>query len=284
MITSDEQLRAIIPNLQRTAASEPTWFERIRPFIDNARQYIRRCIIDPDNPDPDDNIGAEQLTAHIDTLTAWRAWADAIPMLDLVATPNGFGVVSNQNIAPASRDRVTASLKAAVARADAEAITLVRILLGNPYWLSSPQGQKFWTLYPSPEALATDLRADGLPFGTYLANSRPLIHAERTLAQNILSDDALEFLRNLANYEITDPDNYEGHADQDYQILHAARHAVILRIQGDDRFRHACRHLQRLLDTATGSATADIWRQSQQYKAYKTPPFQNEKESSGFFF
>ena len=31
---------------------------------------------------------------------------NALPTLDLVATPNGFGVVSNQNIAPASKERV----------------------------------------------------------------------------------------------------------------------------------------------------------------------------------
>lgn len=33
---------------------------------------------------------------------------NALPTLDLVATPNGFGVVSNQNIAPASKERVAA--------------------------------------------------------------------------------------------------------------------------------------------------------------------------------
>ena len=33
---------------------------------------------------------------------------NALPTLDIVATPNGFGVVSNQNIAPASKERVAA--------------------------------------------------------------------------------------------------------------------------------------------------------------------------------
>lgn len=37
-----------------------------------------------------------------------RAAYYALPALDLVATPTGFGVVSNQNTAPASRDRVQA--------------------------------------------------------------------------------------------------------------------------------------------------------------------------------
>lgn len=38
---------------------------------------------------------------------AYRRGAyEAIPSMDLILTPTGFGVVSNQNVAPASRDRV----------------------------------------------------------------------------------------------------------------------------------------------------------------------------------
>lgn len=37
-----------------------------------------------------------------------RAAYEAVPHLDLVLTPTGFGIVSNQNTAPASRDRVQA--------------------------------------------------------------------------------------------------------------------------------------------------------------------------------
>ncbi len=37
-----------------------------------------------------------------------RAAYEAVPQLDLVLTPTGFGIVSNQNTAPASRERVDA--------------------------------------------------------------------------------------------------------------------------------------------------------------------------------
>lgn len=39
-------------------------------------------------------------------LIATEVLSWAIPSLDLVLTPNGFGVVSTQNIAPASKERV----------------------------------------------------------------------------------------------------------------------------------------------------------------------------------
>lgn len=42
--------------------------------------------------------------AHVCAAAAY----EAVPHLDLVATPTGFGIVSNQNVAPASRERVDA--------------------------------------------------------------------------------------------------------------------------------------------------------------------------------
>lgn len=47
---------------------------------------------------------AESLTTAI----CLRAAYDAVPQMDLVLTPTGFGIVSNQNTAPASRERVEA--------------------------------------------------------------------------------------------------------------------------------------------------------------------------------
>lgn len=44
------------------------------------------------------------LTRHACVTAAW----EAVPALDLVATPTGFGIVSNQNTAPASKERVAA--------------------------------------------------------------------------------------------------------------------------------------------------------------------------------
>jgi hypothetical protein len=43
---------------------------------------------------------------HVQTAVCLKAYETAIPFLDLVQTPNGFGVVNNTNQAPASRERV----------------------------------------------------------------------------------------------------------------------------------------------------------------------------------
>lgn len=51
---------------------------------------------------------ADALLRQLKRATALRAAYTAVPSLDLVLTPTGFGIVSNQNTAPASRERVDA--------------------------------------------------------------------------------------------------------------------------------------------------------------------------------
>jgi hypothetical protein len=59
----------------------------------------------------------------------YTAFANAIPMLDLVLTPNGFGVVSTNQVAPASRERVTALRQSCM---EARALHLDNLLLALP--------------------------------------------------------------------------------------------------------------------------------------------------------
>lgn len=50
----------------------------------------------------------DHVAATLATAICLRAAYDAVPQMDLVLTPTGFGIVSNQNTAPASRERVDA--------------------------------------------------------------------------------------------------------------------------------------------------------------------------------
>lgn len=86
---------------------------QIQLWKDRARE-----LATPEIYDGLDNIEAEPVTEDYDRLVSLRrylvgmicslAFEDAIPQLDLVLTSTGFGVVSNQNVAPASVDRVNA--------------------------------------------------------------------------------------------------------------------------------------------------------------------------------
>jgi len=92
-------------------------FESITSQIETWRDKFRRLaspeIFDRlDEPDAapvgDDYDRLTRLRRHIVGAICSLAFWEAIPQLDLVLTPTGFGVVSNQNVAPASAERVKA--------------------------------------------------------------------------------------------------------------------------------------------------------------------------------
>lgn len=95
---------------------ERTDFERAVPAFrsptpevwNKVQRYVQGCtaawqaIITTDATLPD------HVAASLATAICLRAAYDAVPQMDLVLTPTGFGIVSNQNTAPASRERVDA--------------------------------------------------------------------------------------------------------------------------------------------------------------------------------
>lgn len=111
-----------------------------------------------------------------------RAYADTVPHLDLVLTSTGFGVVSNANVAPASRDRVDRLLGRLEAAASDAMDDLILSLRYFDSWRETHQADEcisslFW--------LARHLRRIGLHGATRadLDRVRPKIsQAEAELA------------------------------------------------------------------------------------------------------
>ena len=89
---------------------ERTDFERAVPAFrsptpevwNKVQRYVEGCtaawqaLITTDATLPD------HVAATLATAICLRAAYDAVPQMDLVLTPTGFGIVSNQNTAPAS--------------------------------------------------------------------------------------------------------------------------------------------------------------------------------------
>lgn len=66
-----------------------------------------------------------------------RAAFEALPTLDLIATENGFAVVSNQHLAPASRERVQALREELYRKADTALSTILFRLQDVEEWRAS---------------------------------------------------------------------------------------------------------------------------------------------------
>ncbi len=112
IITGNTALRQCIPNTFATVDGETTWYDKLYPFLEQAEDWLATNITSQQVIDsmyqvpetvPLKRLAAKAITAH--------ALMAAIPSIDLVLTPNGFGIVNTGNIAPASRDRVERLIK-----------------------------------------------------------------------------------------------------------------------------------------------------------------------------
>lgn len=83
---------------------------------------------------PEDYANQPLLEAYVYKSAA----AEAVPSLDLILTDSGFAVVSNQNLAPASRERVAALLNS-LRRQASDARDLLLLDLCKTNWVSSQQ-------------------------------------------------------------------------------------------------------------------------------------------------
>lgn len=96
-------------------------------------------------PEFDDDSGAiESLQECIKRYVCLAAFERAIPSLDLVLTPTGFGVVSNQNTAPASAERVERLRHRVELSRDYAFDCLLDELRGFPEWSDTDVAKRYF--------------------------------------------------------------------------------------------------------------------------------------------
>ena len=300
---SDELIRQLIPNIQKTAGSERTWSDRLDPFISDAFATLERSIAPLAVIPPD-------LAPLATAFAVARAWAQAIPALDLVATPNGFAVVSNQTLAPASAARVAEARNAAVRRSSSLACRLIRNLHAVSDWRQTQQWTLYRSIFPVPdiyartrrEAAAASSAVSSSPrrsdFSVWLNDRSAVIEAEETIAHCLIGSAALNEARDIAaeavrseESEVSSEDNsslLNPHSSlEEMEVLAILRSIVIRTASGTPPASLLTPHsskLLRILDTEfTETRIAAAWRTSQQYRAFKSGPFKNKKSSPGYF-
>lgn len=117
-----------------------------------------------------------------------RAYELAIPHLDLVLTPTGFGIVSNQNTSPASAERVNRLIQT-VKNAKEDAFdNLIESLRGNEKWCNTPQATfLFSSLFYRARQLSRYGVAD--PHRSQLVAHRPRIKAAERRLKDAISPE-----------------------------------------------------------------------------------------------
>lgn len=112
---------------------DDTLFKRISDYISKG-EAVASSIMGPAWANYENDA---TLALHAHRVICLHAYGEALPHLDIVLTETGLGVVSNQNVAPASNDRVNRLRKQIQDSLDDAIDDLIDALRGVEAWRSS---------------------------------------------------------------------------------------------------------------------------------------------------
>lgn len=278
IITTNEQLTALIPNTLISVKGETPLFDKLAPFIALAEEWVRNTF----TSEPTYNtICGYTDTNPIRIATARLVVADAmrraIPSLDVVLTPNGFATVGTQNLVAASKQRVDRLVGSMLTHRDDCIAALLPELPGASKWLNSDQAAFFGaTLFPDL-SLTNQIPATQLPrswWERYLELRSQILDLEASLAEEWFSPELMDVLRrrNLAR-TLADADR-RAVADMQAHILGYLRTGTFNTRRLADTLTYIRRHPEYFPE----------WHNSATAQLFSPPIFLNKKKSSGYFF
>ena len=275
LITNDDTLRQYLPNVFATVKGEVSLFDKVKVDIDLAENWVIEtfvstitfntiCGYTTDNP-------IRIITAK---LIASEALRRAIPSLDLVLTPNGFGVVSNQNVAPASKERVDRLIGSLADYRDECIANLLPLLSRESDWLGSVQASFFGeTLFPDL-AITEQVKGTGSKWERYLSLRPKILDIEASLAEEFFSPELVARLRS----EVL----RRSHSADTARVVNAIRGQVVDILNGGSI------RMRDMIDVVNHiRCNPDLfpeWHDSETAKLYAPPIFRNLKTNKGYWF
>ena len=277
IITEEDELRHFLPNFFTSVEGEMSLLDKLSTFLETSEEWVKQTFTSETTFNTiaglDDSNVLKPLLAKV---VANHALLAAIPTLDLVLTPNGFGIVSNQNVAPASKERVD-RLLASLERERDKAIDLLLLRLPQvTQWLSSEQHSFFTaTLFPNL-SLCRRLAIREHLWAEYQALRSRLIKIEAVLADTYFSHEQMNVFREKALFQLTNCNPLMLHVVRSLQSLE-------LMLVSDMQV-----HTQAYFDLVNIIREhADVfpeWHASKVARLYTSPIYKNVKSAGGYWF
>ena len=283
LITSNEQLYALLPNIQVTVTGETPLIDKLSPFLSATEKWLSDVFTSGPVFDTICQL-AEGDTLRVATTQAviYEAFRRAVPHLDIILTPNGFGIVSNTNIAPASKERINRLLDTLLDNRDAALSQVLSLVPAETGWLSTEQGKFFAaTMFPNLEVTLRFPKATESRWKQYLSIREKAIVIEEFIATQYLSSELMDVLRSEEQTR-----QYRSMAHQ--KICRILKAVEIRCLQSTDptawmHFEHGA--LSDLVNTIRNSPEDfPEWHTSSTAELYNPPIFENKKEAKGFWF
>ncbi len=206
----------------------------------------------------------------------YHAYLSAIPSLDLILTPNGFGIVSNSNVIPASKERVERLMDSLELERDRNIEMLLRRLSSQNNWLETKQGCYFAsTLFPFI-SLCNRLAIREHIWSNYQHLHDRLIKIENVLAETYFSHEQMQVFRNLVITHLRTAKPLE---EQVIRTLQSLEMLLVSDMQV---------HPQSFYDLVNiireNEEVFPAWHSSSVAELYTPKVFINKKRSSGYWF
>lgn len=257
MIQNDAELRQYIPNALVTVSGEQTLFDKLQGDLQLSEAWLARTF------------GVVESTLTACKVLATDAFLRAVPSLDLVLTPNGFGIVSNNTIAPASKDRVDRLIASLEHNRDFAIDQLLQTMLQQPEWRATAHGRYFLsTLFQTPLSLPAELRKQHA-LDVFQQTHAQLVLIETELAENFISREVYAKLR----ADIGNPD---------FADLVQPLQAIELQLFAGKPMPY--KQLIVLVDYIRKSELFPEWQNTETARLYESRSFKNSKQSGGYWW
>ncbi len=276
LITTDAQLRAHIPNIIASVKGEVPFIERLALFLDLAEDWVKTTFTSESTFNTicgyTDSNNIKILCSRLVVADALRR---AIPSLDIVLTPNGFGVVSTSNLAPASKPRVDRLVGSMLAHRDDCIAALLPELVGASKWLASDRATFFGaTLFPDFSLIEATAPIQGSKWERYLELRSQVVDLEASLAEEWFSPELMSALRS---------ENLRGDlTEKRSEIVRQIKAQVV------GYLRSGSFSSRRLADIVNyirlNESDFKEWHGSKTAELFAPPVFHNRKEAKGYFF
>lgn len=275
---TDEQIRLFYPNVLLPAKGEQPLSEKLFPFLEGAEEWVidtfcgnvvYNAAVAAENED------LEGLLHIALAVIVHEAMRRAIPELDLVLTPNGFGIVSNNTIAPASKERVERLIAQSVENRDLAIEAMLRRLIRLDIWKNSEQFEFFSsTLFPNIDVCR--LVGRKALWEGYLDLRIQTMAVEERLAVQFFSHELMNALR----AEITN--GLAAMSAPRRHVVAILRTYIVEMLKGGNPDGHT---LIDLVDFIRNRPDVfPEWESSETALLFSPPVFVNKKSNSGYFF
>ena len=276
IISTNEQLTALIPNTLISVKGETPLFDKLAPFLALAEDWVRNTFTSEPTYNTicgyTDSNPIRVATARLVVADAMRR---AIPSLDVVLTPNGFATVGTQNLVAASKMRIDRLVGSMLTHRDDCIAALLPELPGTSKWLNSAQAAFFGaTFFPDLSLIDALPPAQGSRWERWLSLRPQILDLEASLAEEWYSPELMAVLRrrNLA-HTLADTDR-RAVADIQAHILGYLRTGSFNSRRLADTLTYIRSHPDRFPE----------WHNSATAQLFSPPIFQNKKNSPGYFF